>query len=70
MSTRGDLRKVVRGAIRRGWRVTPRTRKQRSHIHLEWIDGARIAVASTPSCCRAFKNVVADMNRIERRSYS
>jgi hypothetical protein len=70
MSTQGDIRKVVRKAIRRGWRDVSKARRRASHIQLEWTDGTRVTASSTPSCYRAMKNFMADISRTERRQFA
>ena len=67
MSTRGDLRKLIRRAKRRGWKVVELARKRSATHHmLEWTDGTRISAALTPSDRRSTSNFIADLRRVER----
>ena len=62
MSTKGDVRKLLKKAQRRGWVVTAIY----PHHKLQWIDRTRVVMSNTPSCGRAEKNFIADLKRIER----
>lgn len=68
--SRTEVRQIVRAALRRGWRdVTHASgRAQRNHRILEWTNGVRITLASTPSDHRASANMKADLRRVERRA--
>ncbi len=67
MSTKGDIRKVVRSAIRRGWLDVGAGRKS-AHFHLKWVDGTHLTASFTPSCRRAVKNFEADLRRVEKQT--
>ena len=67
MSARGDLRKVARAALKRGWVEIPMGNKT-VHRILQWHNGDRITVSATPSCCHAVANFQADMRRVERKT--
>lgn len=62
MSAKGDFRKLIRKARRRGWKLV----ETNPHLILEWTDGQRITAAGTPSDHRGRLNFVADLKRIER----
>ena len=64
MSTKGDVRKLLKKAQRRGWAVTSIYPRHR----LQWTDGTGIVMSNTPSCNRAGKNFMADLKRAERSS--
>tara|TARA_Y100000034_G_C6739841_1_gene328244 strand:- start:377 stop:577 length:201 start_codon:yes stop_codon:yes gene_type:complete len=64
MSTKGDLRKLVKKAVKRGWKKLDSGR--RIHVVLEWTNGARVTSSLTPSDHHAVKNFEADMRRIEK----
>jgi len=69
VSGKGDMRKLVHSAIKRGWRDITGERKRKSiHYVLEWIDGTRVYASATPSCSHAVKNCAADLARVERKA--
>lgn len=65
MSTRGDIRKIIRDAKRRGW-VDVTDNKTRGHTRLKWTTGATVSIAITPSDHHAAANIKADLRRAER----
>ncbi len=68
MSLKGDMKKLVRAALKRGWRDARGDRKRSSvHYVLEWTDGTQIRASSTPSDNHAVKNCAADLRRIEKQ---
>ena len=64
MSTRGDMRKLVRAAIARGWKIVPAVR--RNHTMLEFSNGKRVTVSDTPSDHHAYMNARKDFERAEK----
>jgi hypothetical protein len=69
MSTRGDIRKAMKLALRRGWVSISAERKMKNCHHiLEWTNGQRVTASFTPSDHRAMRNFLADMRRIERNA--
>jgi len=67
MSARGDMRKIVKAAIKRGWRNIGKEQNRKTvHYIFEWTDGTRVTASVTPSCDHAVKNFIADMRRAER----
>ena len=66
MSSRGDIRKVIRKARRRGWVILGVAANSASHHVLEWKDGTRITASASPSDNRSTRNFMADMKRVER----
>ncbi len=62
MSARGDFRKVLRMAKRKGWKIIATN----PHYILEWTGGQRVTASLSPSCSHAVRNFLADMKRIER----
>lgn len=68
MSNKADMKKLVRSAVKRGWRDATGDRKRGSiHYVLEWTDGTQIRASSTPSCHHAVKNCAADLQRVEKQ---
>jgi len=64
---KGDMKKLVRSAVKRGWRDVTSERKRKSiHYVLEWTDGTRVYASATPSCSHAVKNCAADLARVEK----
>lgn len=61
-----DMDKLVRDAIKRGWKRVRKGGKKRAHHLLEWKDGTQVTLSLTPSCGRAVKNSRADLRRAER----
>ena len=61
MSARGDFRKLVQQAIKRGWREVRHNR----HQVLVWRTGENLVVPQSASDQRAIKNLRAEMRRIE-----
>jgi len=68
MSARGDMRKIIRRATKRGWRRVDVPGQGARHYAFEWTNGARVTVSASPSCPRAIKNAEADMRRVERKA--
>jgi hypothetical protein len=73
MSTEGDQKKMIKAAKKRGWVVADtnakkgaKRRKSNKHIRLQWTDGQRVTISSTPSDSHAIRNAEADLKRIER----
>ena len=67
VSGKADMKKLVRDAIKRGWRdVTHERRRGSVHYVLEWTDGTLVYASSTPSCHHAVKNCAADLRRVEK----
>ena len=66
MSLRGDMKRLVRSAAKRGWQVVQS--KRGSHHILTWTDGSRVITSFTPSDDHAVKNATADIKRVERLS--
>ena len=64
MSTRGDFKKMMKAAKRRGWLEV--STSQNAHVKLRWVNGACLTISTTPSDYRAFRNIEADLRRIER----
>lgn len=64
MSLRGDMKRLVRSAIKRGWQIAQSKRGQ--HSTLTWTDGSKVVVSSTPSDSHAIANATADLKRVER----
>ena len=49
MPGKGDMKKLVRSAVKRGWRDVTSERKRKSiHYVLEWTDGTRVYASATP----------------------
>jgi|APSaa5957512535_1039671.scaffolds.fasta_scaffold373557_2 hypothetical protein len=68
MSLKGDMKKLVRSATKRGWRdVTCEKKRNSVHYVLEWTDGTKVYVSCTPSCHHAIKNCAADLRRVEKQ---
>jgi len=63
MSIKGDMKKVVKAAVSRGWKCIPSRRN--AHYRLEWVDGRRVSASLTPSDSHATKNFLSDVKRIE-----
>jgi hypothetical protein len=57
-----EMRKLIRKAKKDGWSVT----QTRRHYILTWKEGGRVTASLSPSCKNAFKNVIADMRRVEK----
>jgi predicted RNA binding protein YcfA (HicA-like mRNA interferase family) len=60
-----DLKQQLRQAEAHGWRVQP---TRGGHWRLLHPDGGIIVMSSTPSDCRALRNMRAQMRRAERRA--
>lgn len=56
------MRKLIRKAKKDGWSVI----QARRHYILTWKEGGRVTASVSPSCKNAFKNVLADMRRVEK----
>ena len=68
MSLKGDMKKLLRAALKRGWRDVTGAKKRGSVHHvLEWTDGTQIRASYTPSDHHAIKNCAADMRRVEKQ---
>jgi len=63
MSKRGDMKRLVKDAVGRGWVSMQR----RDHYKLQWKDGTVIITSLTPSDHHALKNARADLKRVERQ---
>jgi len=62
------MRKLLRKAKRRGWKIIGVATHSLSHNVLEWTDGTRVTASATPSDHRSFKNFIADMKRVEQNT--
>ena len=62
MSRATEMRKAIRKAKKRGWTVV----QTKKHYALTWKEGGRVTASLSPSCKNAFKNVIADMRRVEK----
>lgn len=62
------MRKALRKAKRRGWVLLDNRDNSSTHHILEWKDGTRLTMGSSPSDHRAMKNFMADMRRVERNA--
>jgi len=62
MSTSNEMRKLIRKAKKDGWSV----KQTKRHYILTWKNGGRVTASLSPSCRNAFKNVLADMRRVEK----
>ena len=68
MSAKGDMKKLVRSAVKRGWRDATLDKKRGSVHHvLEWTDGTIVRASATPSVSHAVKNCAADLRRVEKQ---
>lgn len=61
MSVKKDIKKLIRELEKRGWKRI----KAGKHIKLEYINGRKIVLSSSPSCIYAAENIRADADRIE-----
>jgi hypothetical protein len=62
---KADLKQLLRQASACGWQVA---RTRNGHWRLLYPGGGIVVMSSTPSDCRALRNMQAQMRRAERRA--
>jgi hypothetical protein len=62
--TSKEVKQLLARAVAAGWKNLG---VRRGHIRLEWTNGARITVPSTPSDWRSLRNATARLTRVSGR---
>lgn len=66
MSTRQDIRKLIREAVAKGWTDTTRNHPRNGHFFIRHPCGVEIPLPFSPGDYRSVRNCRADIARVEK----
>lgn len=63
MSQQKDIKKLIKRLESEGWRIEV---GGSTHYKMKHPRGGMVIAAMSPSCCHAYKNICADVRRLEK----